>query len=66
MERWFMMQEPNYMLSSIVIYLLLNVIVLPNIMKNRKAFDLKYVLRIYNIFQIIVNMAMFNGVRYFL
>uniref|UniRef100_A0A1A9X125 Elongation of very long chain fatty acids protein n=1 Tax=Glossina brevipalpis TaxID=37001 RepID=A0A1A9X125_9MUSC len=56
---WFLISSPVKVVMIIIAYLLLVLRIGPRFMKNRKAYDLKYTLAIYNLFQIIYNSHMF-------
>lgn len=55
-DSWFMMSSKLWdelpILSLISIYLLIVIVIAPRFMKNRAAYDLTYVTRVYDIFQV--------------
>ncbi|XP_050520234.1 elongation of very long chain fatty acids protein AAEL008004-like [Daktulosphaira vitifoliae] len=54
-DNWLFMSNPWLVLSIITVYLLFILKIGPILMKNRKPFNLKYILLLYNIFQVIYN-----------
>ncbi|CAH0554792.1 unnamed protein product [Brassicogethes aeneus] len=52
-DSWLFMQSPIPVISILVIYLYFVLKLGPNLMKNREAYNLKYVMIVYNAYQVI-------------
>ncbi|XP_065212276.1 very long chain fatty acid elongase 4-like isoform X2 [Planococcus citri] len=54
-DKWFLMESPWPVLSIVLSYLLFVIKVGPEVMKNRKPFNIKTIMLIYNLYQTISN-----------
>jgi hypothetical protein len=57
--QWFLMGSPFPVAIVSVIYLLLVTVILPKFMENRKAFSIKRILLLYNVWQVVINLIFF-------
>uniref|UniRef100_A0A1A9VLR3 Elongation of very long chain fatty acids protein n=1 Tax=Glossina austeni TaxID=7395 RepID=A0A1A9VLR3_GLOAU len=61
-DEWFLMSSPVKPTILILAYMLIAIRIGPSLMKNRAPYNLKYTLRVYNIFQMIYNSYLFIAV----
>jgi hypothetical protein len=62
-DDWFLMGSPWHAVAVVALYLYFVKRLGPNLMRNRPAFKLDGVLKVYNLFQIATNMYMLYVVR---
>lgn len=53
MDAWFLMSSPLPVLSILVVYLYFVIKLGPQLMRNRQAFELKRILVVYNLYQVL-------------
>lgn len=57
-DDWFLMKTPATVIAILFMYLLFILKLGPSIMSTRKAFTLKYVLMVYNVYQVFFSLWM--------
>lgn len=62
---WFLMSSPFYTLGICLSYVFIVKVLGPKLMENRKPFELKNVLIVYNLFQVIFSAWLFYEVSLF-
>lgn len=55
-DEWFLMGSPMNILSILAIYLLFVLKIGPKLMENRKPFELKKIMLLYNAYQVIISL----------
>lgn len=62
-QDWFLVSSPLYPLGLIALYLYIVKVAGPRYMRDRPAYKLTGVIAVYNIMQILLNVALFIKVR---
>jgi hypothetical protein len=60
-KNYFLMSSAWPVLTIVGVYLLIIKVIGPNMMKNRSAFNMKFVMVVYNLIQVLWNVWLFHG-----